>query len=239
MVQSRIFLQYLILGFLVLHFTTNCYSQLNQEDYINGIKNGFNQYKIKWAMNDAVITESSQATVQYFNKYLNDTLTDVSFFSSGSIYFHKFQGFTVYALDSISEQLEAKLKDSPLVDYIVLEKDEYTSSEVLADSVYIKLNNLMQLFQEGWPTYLPPKIANGYKTYFNRAENWGSVIFDKIVSNPTVLCYDINGKKIRLRNLQKVSATQLNFSFPSLKKGVYILAPKAKNSKFEPIKFNW
>ena len=224
---------------LLLTTAIHLFAQLSPADYYQGIQNGFNRYKTNWKMEDALVIDSTQATVHYFNKYLNDTLEQVSFKSSGAIYFGKFQGFTVYALDSLNTELEEKLIDSPLVGYIVLNSEEYNSTEVLADSVYLKITDIMQLFQTGWPTYLPPEISNGFKAFFNRAENWGAVIFDKIVSKPVVSCYDINGKKIPLNKIQRISSTQINFSFPNMKNGIYILAPESENQKFESVKFNW
>jgi hypothetical protein len=214
-------------------------AQLQTDEYTQGIKNGFERYITKWEINDAFIFDSCQANVQYFNKLLNNQLDQVAFSSAGSVYFGKYQGFTVYALDSSNAQIEEKLIDSPLVGYIVLDKDEYDSGEVLADSVFFKLSAIMQLFQTGWPTYTPPEITTGFKAHFNRAENWGAVIFDDVVSDPQITCYDLNGRAIRLKDIQQISSREVNFSFPPLQQGVYILLPKAGNQQFESIKFNW
>jgi hypothetical protein len=229
----------LLLILILLSFSNYLSAQLSPSDYHQAIKNGFEQYKTKWELNDAIVMDSSVATVQYFNVYLNNQLDDVSFHSKGSIYFRKFQGFTVYALDSIHTELEIKLTDSPLVGYIVVNREQFETGQALADSVYFKLSEIMQLFQTGWPTYSPPEIATGFKVYFNRAENWGSVIFDEVIADPQITCYDINGKKILLQDIQQISSTQVNFKFPAIKRGIYILVPEAENQVFDSVKFNW
>jgi len=229
----------LLLTTLCICLSGFIYAQLQAEEFKEGIQNGFNQYTTKWDMDNAIITEPVIASVQYFNKHLNDQLDEVIFQSAGSIYFAKFQGLTIFALDTLTKELEEKLIDSPLVGYIVLNKEDYNSTTVLTDSVYLKLNDLMQMFQLGQPTYTAPVIENNLKVYFKKSENRGIIIFNNTAKLRRLNCFDINGKEIKLVNIIQITPTQVNFSFPDMPHGIYILAPKVKNSRQESIKFNW